>query len=431
MPPITRRNAKLSTTPPTAPTRPPTRPPTAPTTASISTIRESFSRCDFVNTEINHDLNPPISVSTSNKSSFKEIVALNLDENGSPPNKGCNNKTTTNNILNDDNIVEKITGKSRSFFSGSSLVENVNHPFEPLLMNPTFSNTESLRINGVIRPTIMKISKKNYTMTLLNLFELSMTTTTTARNPENIYFIIDTGDDLINKLKETHNPNNHINLHIIHSVLTIADSASKTRPDSINYVKSCYNKTNKSMNSYSWLYQENWNINSNNEVFMSMYNIKNTLNPKWKILQEWYLRSPQIEYTTNDAHKDNNRTIIKNKLSPLIGKSSLNVKEKKNMNINFQKKRSGDYLQILAAKKMPEILALPTNETKFKYCRGPFLTKSSNITGMSEKYYYDRTYFVTGDWPAMSYAIYNKVNCIMIVRDKDPLKTFIIRIKFN
>jgi hypothetical protein len=165
---------------------------------------------------------------------------------------------------------------------------------------------------------------------------------------------------------------------------------------------------------------------------MSKYKIKSELNSaKWKISQKWYL-PPETSptYSTLDAHIDNNRTIVIKNLSPLIGKSSINKKEKTTMNINFQKKRSGDYLQILAAKKMPE--ELHSNKGKFEYYKGPYPTKPI-ITGSlgGVNYYYNRTYFVTNDWPAMSYAIYNKVNCIMIVKNQDPSKAFILRIKFN
>jgi hypothetical protein len=410
-----------------------TAPAPAPAT-TISTTLEPFSRCNFINTEINHDLYEIIKKKTSNNPNFKEIVALNLDEEiPSTTDTGCNNKTSTDNILDDDDIVEKITRKTRFYWSNIS--ENVDHTFEPLLMDTSFSNSNSLRINGGSLPTIMRISKNNYNKLLLNLFKSSITMPTSAAKPENIYFIIDVGDDLIDKLKKTDYNNYHIQLNIIHSVFTIGDSASKTRPNSPKYVKENCIKSNKSMTSHSWLYENIWDINSNNKTFMSKYKIKSTLNSaKWKISQEWYLPpETSLKYFTQDAHIDNNRTIVIKNLSPLIVKSSINQKEKTTMNINFQKKRSGDYLQILAAKKMPEELSLYINERKFKYCKGPHPTKPLDITGSlgGVNYYYNRTYFVTNDWPAMSYAIYNKVNCIMIVKNQDPSKAFILRIKFN
>ena len=101
------------------------------------------------------------------------------------------------------------------------------------------------------------------------------------------------------------------------------------------------------------------------------------------------------------------------------------------MNINFQKKRSGDYLQIQAAQMMPAILAKASTPGKhFTYVRGSSSSPPKIIGLNNQNYYYSRTYFITGDWPAMSYAIYNKVNCIMIVRNKDPKLTFMLRIKF-
>ena len=377
-----------------------------------------FSRCNFVNTEINHDLNPPIKESLSNQPDFKKIVALNLDKG---PN-GCDKYTFTNNILNDNNIVKNITGHDITYWS--TILENKDINFTPLIKNAPDSKTKSSQIPSKTPAKIMRISRPNYDKNLLNLFK--QTTSTTA--PDNIFFIIDTGDDLIDKLKKT-KPTKNTNLHVIHSMVTIADSAPKTKPDSNKYLS-----TGNKIFSHSWYYNVPFTIKENNTLLMSRYYITNNCGLSWKIKQKWNLGGPTgtNTYSTNDAHMDNNRTAIKIQLDPLLNKKkSLTDKEKITMNINFQKKRSGDYLQIQAAQMMPAILAKASTPGKhFTYVRGSSSSPPKIIGLNNQNYYYSRTYFITGDWPAMSYAIYNKVNCIMIVRNKDPKLTFMLRIKF-
>lgn len=376
-------------------------------------MTETFSKCNFVNTEINHDLNPPIKESLSNKLDFKKIVALNLDKGGN----GCDKYTIGENILNDNNIVKKITGRDIAYWS--TITEKVDTTFTSLIKTTSDSKINSSKSTA----KIMRISKPTYEKNLLQLFQQ-----TTSGASDNLFFIIDTGDDLIDKLKKT-KPTKNTNLHVIHSMVTIADSAPKTKPDSNKYTTIPI-KGSKIV-SHSWYYNVPFNIKANNTLFMSNYYITNNCDVQWKIKQKWNLGGPSgtSTYSTTDAHMDNNRTAIKNLLNPLLNKKSLTDKEKITMNINFQKKRSGDYLQILAAKMMPDILA-KGSVSHFTHVRGS--SSSPKIIGLGNlAYYYPRTYFVTGDWPAMSYAIYNKVNCIMIVRNKDPKLSFILRIKFN
>lgn len=381
-----------------------------------------FSRCNFVNTEINHDLNPPIIELISNNQDFKKIVALNLDQDEDKKD-ACDTYLSKIKILNDNSIVNMITGQDISYWS-YTLPENVDTDFSPKIKHNTDSNKLSSQTNNSAK--IMKCFKSNYQTELLKLFlgpEVN----------EHIFFIIDTGDDLIINLKKTTSSKN-IHLHIIHSMVTIADSAPKTKPDSIKYTTTFIAKSN--VFSHSWYYNQQFMIPANDKLFMSKYSITNACGLQWKITQTWSLGKGTIAYKTNDAHVDNNRTIIKNELVPLLlSEKTLTEPDKNKMNLNFQKKRSGDYLQILSAKRMPGLLASDP-QSHFTHLRS-----STNISSFGgnptliktgdTNYYYSRTYFVTGDWPAMSYAIYNKVNCIMIVRNKDPSKSFVLRIKFN
>ena len=163
---------------------------------------------------------------------------------------------------------------------------------------------------------------------------------------------------------------------------------------------------------------------------MSSYKIINAMNQiGWKIRQRWNIYNEGAErtdYEASDAKKENSKPVVKSYLSNNLDKLAAN---RVNASLNMQKKRSGDYLQIWIAKKFPELATI--EKENFIYVRGHDDGKGSFTNTYDEGWYKERTYFVTGDWPAFSYSVYNKVNSIMIFKHpKELTKSCIIRIHF-
>jgi hypothetical protein len=272
--------------------------------------------------------------------------------------------------------------------------------------------------------TCKKLTKQYYS----NFYRLFDDIQLDINNDRNIYLVIDTGDDLVKKLGQSLQGQQEFNynIHVIHSLVTLADSAKKTRPDSKNYTK-LYDH----LNQYSWLYNVNPStIEYNNPVFMSNYQITNNFNPgsfDWKIRQTWVLPQNNIIYQTYNAHVDNNKTVVTKEIYDQQQRREQDI-DYRTINLAFQKKRSGDHLQILAAKDLPDLLA--NNIGDFIGVRKNTQTEH-RLVGKDENYYRRNLFFVTGDWPAFSYAIYNQINSVIMIRTPDMETSFTLVVMFN
>ena len=100
---------------------------------------------------------------------------------------------------------------------------------------------------------------------------------------------------------------------------------------------------------------------------------------------------------------------------------------RQNINLQMQKKRSGDHLSILAAKELPRLLN--EHPERFKQVK----TNSGNhvLCGKEIEYYKRNLFFVTGDWPAFAYAIYNSINSIIVIRTPEIDTSYILLVQFN
>ena len=406
-----------------------------------------FSKCDFIPTEGNHDFNNHgLSEVQNEKWQKSGVFTMNLDNTQGT---GCNNppfftegiyKPTTNRgkVYNDSQITQIITGFTKEDFKNipRQTISNYNGTYyefaiSPLVKNIDNSNQTSTRItDGAF---CRKIQKNMYIQNYYDLFAGIYTHQDIDNGEKNIYLVIDTGDDLLIKLGGSlqtqplpENPT--YNIHVIHSALTLADSATKTRPNGLKYNQN--KRKYKNLNIQSWLFDSGeFIIDNNNEVFMSNYRITHSINPRlnWNVFQRWFLSRNGIEtdmYTTIDPHSDNNITTVAAEL-----RIATKANDEPNINLALQKKRSGDYLQILFAKVLPELLTSPPTEHSFT---SQFPTENNyNLTGRPLEYYKNNVFFVTGDFPAFSYAIYNRVNSIILLRNTDPENSYTLSVTFN
>jgi hypothetical protein len=369
---------------------------------------ENFSKCNFVNTEINHDLNPPVAVQTSKSEPFIRLSRSYLDENSNG--QGCNDFFYGFEFLNDSQIVEKVLGFSIEQLR--SIAPDQDLSLSVLVKSDDANNTISLR-----KPARVKKYNKPYNNSLFGLFD----------DLSHLFFIIDTGDNFVQTLKGlAYNGQTPPNIHVIHSVLTLADSAPKTLPDSKNY-----NSQNASVRLFSWYLPFPITIPSNDRLFMSAFSVNNLKfnAPGWKIRQDWLNNNNQLLYQTFDAKKENSKPLVKTYLNSNLNGilNNLDNEDAKRVgSLNMQKKRSGDYFQIWIAKQFPRYAAEGIQNLIF--VRGP---TNGHPPQADEATYRARTYFVTGDWPAFCYAIYNQVNAIMIFKHpSDQSLSCTIRVQF-
>ena len=399
-------------------------------------MSQELTSCHFIPYEIKHDLGNPITT---------KILEENLESFAIGLAPKCNNPTNLINTSNGSNIAQGgDDGIVQLFF---------HHNKEGLkgLLPVTITGTikESIlreRTDTEPKMTIKRCvsNKKNYptfsgeVANSWNLFQ----------EKDEIFFIIDTGAHFVTKiLKGRAAGTNPVpNIHIINTPATCGDSATKPLP----CAKAWKTEQTSTMKIYSWYeFDKTKTTDVNDEVMLSAYEIvTEPAGNKYIQKQKWYYYPPaspgsydvpapqQIQPVINNAKKENNITTIKKllleKLDTRTGK--FNAGSGRLPSWYVQRKRSGDYLQIKAAKNFPDHAAQESDAQQYYWLQtGPlgttttgssptriFNTHTQSLSAdISEKkeWYRKRTYFLTIDWPAFTYASYHGVNSILINYD--------------
>lgn len=219
------------------------------------------------------------------------------------------------------------------------------------------------------------------------------------------------------------------NVYQIHSAVTLADSARKAKPDAKNYETNNF----QGVRLYSYFDLNSIRVRNNTEdpAFMTSFGVKTKLDStidRWGVRQTWSLMTEAPQVVTN-PHKDNNKKSVKEELKRMF----TNGTSPELISYQIQKKRSGDHLAIKYAKDFPSIVVKQAKAERIIFTRGPkegatygndnmwedrshYEAFNHNDENEAKKWYKDRTYFITGDWPAFGWAVMNKVNVIIIYR---------------
>lgn len=396
--------------------------------------------CAFTNTEANHDLHEAIPRATHKTEGFYRVIRRYIGQ--------CHGQIPASfNFYDDEGIVKAIMGLTKS------QVQNipVNTVFALDILQHIPDNTALVKstINRVrIRVCTPVVDKEYNSADLLGLFE----------DKNDVFFIIDVGDHFVEKLRKiTGGTANRLKIHVVHSAITQADSASKTKPNARVYTDIIVTKP---VRVFSWWYNQPIEINGDNArtFFLSEYNILTQpanvaavgaaqpaapaagLGNSWKMRQTWNAPNGAVIYNTPDAHVFNSKpkvvTYLNTHLDPALA-SGAPDKKKNDCSLDMQKKRSGDWLQIWMAYILPLYLS---NRANFKGMnmtnRGTGSVRADSMQDIpvyAEQEYRRRTYFITGDWPAACYAIYRGVNVILVINGstKNSIKPAIICINCN
>lgn len=473
------------------------------------------NKCSWIKTEARHDFVPKLfninSVFTPSPNGSQNLLS-SLDKNIS----FCSDiavqpaHTKDCKLINDENIVKLILGRDKDSF------KNISAGWQPMYVNTLdTSNPSSLgaaqyNVN-FSEPTaqtgtpvrfckINKVNKKYEN--LISIFD-NIIAIPRDNKPEikdkHIYLIQDVAGDIVKQLKYYYtpkskqlHPDQKFHVHVINSVETIGDSASKIAPDKQKLYtynsnpntanSSCYNQVRL----FSWLYSEVMNIPANDPLMISSYNITGNYLPnnqkKWIITQNWKgIGEPGGFY--NNSNKDNDKTNIAKDITTAIYPSSVdgflygksisdssnNLLKKKRISLALQRKRSGDYLQIRFAKLFPEIvynyyssfhLIIPNKFGTDNEYDNPSVNNKypPNSQFFSQEYIWNfpkilgnnlqardlpcpvltdperniiirnNTFLVTLDWPCLCYAVYNKVN--VIFHNNSPTCNYVLVFQF-
>ena len=415
---------------------------------------------DFLNTEVNHDLKEVISHDINIHEEFNSNV-LRINSGllpPPPPPPAPPPPPPLINFRNDEIIVSHVFGRTKQ-----EIAAQVSGPIS-ICVNTNSGHTVCAFVN---------IPQQNFS--LVDFFPSLFPSQLQSLFPppqqqevhKDIFLIVDVGDNFVAKLKETHPPTGFsFSVHQIHSVFTLGDSATcKTKPNSN---KKYENKpAHLGCNIYSWEEKIRYTLPPRKSLALSNYQIemKKSNDSEWNIEQRWsekrtdpttgrIVTDPtgrivfgKVFYTPNSKHSNNVKKVCEEIRSYITASSdqtplahrvpwpptAQTQESKQYVEIPIQRKRSGDYLQIHHAKLFPIIMKkwVDSHSTtqpspRFKLLTGgvkgissaqkqdDFIRRHSGGGIKDKKWYRERTYFVTIDWPALSYCIFNKINAIFI-----------------
>jgi len=371
--------------------------------------------CNIIQTEVNHDLKSVIPIQLNKSHSFNLNVARN--KSGICDTLKRSDFLQNFDFFDDGQFVSHITQK------------NINNLKENYSKDDLYIRTRFTRQSNGIRGASTIFKPKPYSRSLFQLFNL-VNDHSQVDDDEwiDIFFIIDTGDNLVKALKSMI-PRRKYRFHIIHSVFSLGDSARKTLPNSSSY--NCYNPN---VRLYSWLFSEYPKVNPRDSIFMTSYTIKCSIlsQPGFKVYQRWEIDDEEdgtttVEHETWDSKKDHNNTNVKAEIS-----RQFSVNDRDN-HLSIQKKRSGDHFQIWFARRFPRYMSSRYNmDLQYASHAIPPDFLNNLQEGKSTKYFHEKTYFLTGDWPAFSYSLYNKINTIMFAKHpRDQEQTGFLSVAFN
>lgn len=252
---------------------------------------------------------------------------------------------------------------------------------------------------------------------------------------DEVFFIIDYGGHFVSKILKglSAGTTTRPNIHIINTPATCGDSATKSLP----CAKAWNSANNTNVQIYSWYEFDKTNITqANDNVMLSAYQIDTRPSGRKYIQDQTWSFGPQVQPVIRNSQKENNITTIKKLLLEKLDRNTgeFNPGSGNLPSWYVQRKRSGDYLQIKAAKDFPGHAAQESVQQRHYWLQtgppgtsttGPQSTRifnthtqslSANIND-NKDWYRKRTYFLTQDWPAFTYASYHGVNSILINYD--------------
>ena len=405
-----------------------------------------FSKCNFIPAEINHDLSKLIKAQDLNRVNIWSQMLNNSCRDN--PNllgpEGAGGKQRRAGPLGDDDLVQQIFGKDKNYLKNINNLNNdpnASRQLQVLTLPDPPNDKNDATISTPRTATIKRIAKTssgNYTNNIYKLFNLD--------DYKDLFFIIDTGDNFVtNFLRTTKPPEGvgDVNLNIIHSPETCADSAcKKTGPDAHIWSQQYAQGFPKC---FSWYNHISPPVNVNDNVMLTGYRIQTTPNPnetRGYIMAQTWLKYEENGYVTrahqpDDARQENNRDTVLKKLQAL---NLTRPGDKEKASLAVQTKRSGDHLQIKAAIDQPDNAVQNGNKIgddgyQLIQAPPPFVTTGPNAISLSrgkthtKEWYKKRTFFVTIDWPALCYATYHQVNTIFVFNSTND-DSFLLSVTF-
>lgn len=427
---------------------------------SSSGLPHLKEKCIWPKTEAHHDFADSDLFSRSyfnNCPNLKNILGLDVGS--------CSDSVGNLDLVDDEKIVLKV------FIKGKNEFQTMEPGWHDISVNYKIRGGEDEKKNTLEEKKIklfkiIKDESKNYTGLLGDVSKNMFRHIKPDKDGNNhVFFIQDVAGDVVKQLKYINKGTKKNYIHIINSVETIGDSASKIKPDcKKKYIYKKNPPSDSKVRLFSWLHTKNREIKKYDELMMSSYKIKteyakSNYIQRWMVDQVWNYKDEENyneeNYNYSDINKTNNRTSIKEEILGLtnsLWNTNLGHDEKRIISRALQRKRSGDYLQIKFTKDFPtlitsndnsdfqlilpdkEQLTLLQNSQDYGWVypnENSQLYKfiSDKFTDFNKDTIKQNSFIVTNDWPCLSYAIFNQVN--VIFHNNSPTCRYLLVFQFH
>jgi hypothetical protein len=235
---------------------------------------------------------------------------------------------------------------------------------------------------------------------------------TDSLGQKHVYFVCDSASHFIGRMSLTSSLPANTNIHCMFSSATYGDPSSLIRPDSANIIQPL---SSASCNKYTHECNNPINSRACDKLTMLDMRIAHVMTPASKNVDETlHFNTPALNIHFPNAAAGTSKTQIKATMNTVH-----NASDKFRI---AQGKRLGDHNQIRFAKYLQNYApGLPPNHTftSTQVTPGPVvippLTCSPN-----------NVFFVTQDWPAFCFAVFNKINSILVtVKPKGFLVAYV------
>lgn len=255
-----------------------------------------------------------------------------------------------------------------------------------------------------------------------------------------LFFIVDYGVQTLAPVIESARSwgggklnNQKVNINLLFSPTVHGDPATQSTPAShavskLTDVTLAGNGTETCVT--YWTFVEKLKIESDDPIHMVKsdvtmeYEKKPWISGDYKVKQRW--TDMHLANIINDSNKNNSISKIEKSISPSGSGSGFKHPVNPNISKLTARKRSGDWLQIWWAANFADLYYKPgirdiyiqscnfTHWDTDALCEPEFPTCDGVDDNAKKKWYKQRIWLVTGDYPCMCWAIYNKVNVFFI-----------------
>ncbi len=398
-------------------------------------MTQELSYLDFLGCEVTHDkLLLQSYLTMNNMQTIINNIARGCDLNQGINTYDTNSVTTAPSSLYPNSYFSSNMVVGENYMVELMFNRNKNQLIQDLIVGPQTINTH--QTNDTVGPHARTITGIPVSMafwpydhpgsatdlnTWTNIFAPVTGAVVGAHTQKDIYFVCDSASHFIGRLSLTSSLPPHTNIHCMFSSATYGDPSSLIRPDSANIIQPL---SSGSCNKYTHECQNPINSHACDKLTMLDMTITHVMTPASKNIDETlHFNTPVVDIHFPDAAAGTSKTAIKARMNAPHNSPSDEFRI-------AQGKRLGDHNQIRFAKYLqnytPGLSGPPPTPPNLTFVSTQVTAVVTPLPSVTLTCSPNNVFFVTQDWPAFCFAVFNKINSILVtVKPKGFLVAYV------